>query len=71
MKTKPQNARTFRTALIAALLITCNVIAQAQRRSSYENPALAGDYLDPSVIRVGRAYWAVGRPGDSRKQLRG
>ncbi|MBA3439081.1 MAG: family 43 glycosylhydrolase [Pyrinomonadaceae bacterium] len=25
----------------------------------YTNPALAGDYPDPSVIRVGRDYWAT------------
>src|SRR5215218_6710463 len=50
--------RQLRTALITSLLIACNVIAQAQKRS-YENPALAGDYPDPSVIRVGTNYWAV------------
>jgi beta-xylosidase len=50
--------RPLRTALITSLLITCSVIAEAQKRS-YENPALAGDYPDPSVIRVGTNYWAV------------
>src|SRR5215213_1666350 len=47
-----------KTCLITALLLICNV-AQAQRRPTYENPALAGDYPDPSVIRVGTNYWAV------------
>src|SRR5215204_1337481 len=59
MKAKSQMVRHLRTGLIAALLVVCNVIATAQRRSTYENPALAGDYPDPSVIRVGRNYWAV------------
>ena len=59
MKTKPRIIRQLRTALIAALLITCNVIAHGQRRSTFENPAFAGDYPDPSVIRVGTNYWAV------------
>lgn len=27
--------------------------------ASYENPVLPGDYPDPSVIRVGREYWAT------------
>ena len=59
MKSESQTVRELRLALIAALLVTCNVIAHAQKRSTYENPALAGDYPDPSVIRVGREYWAV------------
>src|SRR5687767_2612503 len=59
MKTKPQIVPNLRIALAAAILITCTVITHAQTRSTYENPALAGDYPDPSVIRVGRDYWAV------------
>ena len=27
--------------------------------SSYSNPVLQGDFPDPSVIRVGRDYWAT------------
>lgn len=59
MKIKTTTVCQFRAVLIAALLITCNVIAQAQRQATYENPALAGDYPDPSVIKVGTNYWAV------------
>jgi xylan 1,4-beta-xylosidase len=33
--------------------------AQARERAAYTNPAVAGDYPDPSVIRVGRDYWAT------------
>lgn len=32
--------------------------ASAQRRSTYQNPVAAGDFPDPSVIRVGGEYWA-------------
>jgi xylan 1,4-beta-xylosidase len=28
-------------------------------RAAYENPVLQGDFPDPSVIRVGREYWAT------------
>ena len=27
--------------------------------ATYENPVLSGDYPDPSVIRVGKDYWAT------------
>lgn len=52
-------------ALLLALfgVITANAQVQAnvtaQQRALYTNPALAGDYPDPSVIRVGRDYWAT------------
>lgn len=32
---------------------------QQQRDAFYTNPVLAGDYPDPSVIRVGNEYWAT------------
>jgi beta-xylosidase len=31
----------------------------AQHRATYTNPAMAGDFPDPSVIRVGQDYWAA------------
>ena len=31
----------------------------ADPAASYQNPVLPGDYPDPSVIRVGREYWAT------------
>jgi xylan 1,4-beta-xylosidase len=47
-------------AICAALLLTFFVAgAAAQRRATYTNPAMAGDFPDPSVIRVGRDYWAA------------
>jgi xylan 1,4-beta-xylosidase len=57
MKAKPQGE--LRAAFFTTVLIVCSVIAPAQRRATFENPALAGDYPDPSVIRVGTNYWAV------------
>jgi beta-xylosidase len=52
----------MRTASALALLCVCLVgaaSAQRQRGASYTNPALAGDFPDPSVIRVGADYWAT------------
>jgi beta-xylosidase len=31
----------------------------AQRRATYANPVMAGDFPDPSVVRVGHDYWAA------------
>src|SRR5436190_15096455 len=45
-----------------AVLFVCvfaTVALQAADPSSYSNPVLAGDYPDPSVIRVGDEYWAT------------
>ena len=33
--------------------------SQAAASASYSNPVMAGDYPDPSVIRVGSDYWAT------------
>lgn len=49
-----------RTACAALLLILLAVGALGQRRSvTYHNPAMAGDFPDPSVIRIGQDYWAA------------
>jgi xylan 1,4-beta-xylosidase len=51
-----------RVVVVAALYVVASVAlaasAPAQGRASYSNPVEAGDYPDPSVIRVGRDYWA-------------
>ncbi|MFN2532814.1 MAG: family 43 glycosylhydrolase [Pyrinomonadaceae bacterium] len=60
MKAKQQTLGHLRIALIPVLLVICCLTAPAQRRSTYDNPVLAGDYPDPSIIRVGTNYWAVG-----------
>lgn len=51
-----KTVRPAATALLLALLVTT---AAAQRRSTYTNPAMAGDLPDPSIIRVGQDYWAT------------
>ncbi|HZG54720.1 MAG TPA: family 43 glycosylhydrolase [Pyrinomonadaceae bacterium] len=48
-----------RAVCAVALACACVVGATAQTRAGYTNPALAGDYPDPSVIRVGQDYWAT------------
>lgn len=48
-----------RTIFAALLLIVFVWSAAGQRRATYTNPAMAGDFPDPSIIRVGRDYWAA------------
>jgi xylan 1,4-beta-xylosidase len=45
-------------ALFSVHALACLLAAHAQN-VTYTNPALAGDYPDPSVIRVGKDYWAT------------
>ncbi|QMW06794.1 glycoside hydrolase family 43 protein [Spirosoma foliorum] len=51
------------TALVASLFIA-NCLAQSvqspKTATTYRNPVIAGDFADPSVIRVGNTYYAVG-----------
>src|SRR5215210_3336391 len=42
-----------------SLLWLCSVARLQAKDVSYTNPVIAGDYPDPSVIRVGREYWAT------------
>jgi xylan 1,4-beta-xylosidase len=55
--------RCGRAVLCAAILllvsVACASVAIAQPRSTYTNPVVAGDFPDPSVIRVGSDYWAA------------
>jgi xylan 1,4-beta-xylosidase len=37
----------------------CAATVSAQARVTYTNPVMAGDYPDPSIIRVGGDYWAT------------
>jgi beta-xylosidase len=45
--------------LLLVLVLATGAGASAQRRETYTNPVAAGDYPDPSVIRVGQDYWAA------------
>lgn len=39
------------------------VAGGSQRPTTYSNPVIAGDFPDPSVIRVGEEYWATATSG--------
>jgi hypothetical protein len=45
------------TVLLSLVLVAAS--GTAQRRGTYSNPVIAGDFPDPSVIRVGKDYWAT------------
>ncbi len=51
--------QTARRLTIATLLFISAVTVAAQPSAVYRNPVATGDYPDPSVIRVGRDYWAT------------
>jgi xylan 1,4-beta-xylosidase len=49
-----------RACMTSALFITTIFpLTNAFGQPSYQNPVLAGDHPDPSVIRVGKDYWAT------------
>ena len=53
----------IRHIIFLCLLFSANVFAQKINSgiaSTYKNPVIAGDFADPSVIRVGDNYYAVG-----------
>lgn len=52
--------------LIAFLLCLCFPLAATaqKQRATYTNPVIAGDFPDPSVIRVGDDYWTTATSGE-------
>jgi beta-xylosidase len=50
--------KQFTVVLLMLLGLTAQVFAQ-RAAATYTNPVAAGDYPDPSVIRVGRDYYAT------------
>jgi beta-xylosidase len=50
-------------ALVAALLGLCLSSFGTARQATYRNPVIAGDFPDPSLIRVGEDYWATTTTG--------
>ncbi|GAB3556861.1 glycoside hydrolase family 43 protein [Spirosoma fluminis] len=56
--------RTFFLTLVGLLAVLVQASAQPAQspnpKSTYTNPVIAGDFADPSVIRVGDTYFAVG-----------
>jgi len=55
--------KAFIRGVVLMLFLSHAAIA-APGAVMYSNPVLAGDYPDPSVIRVGRGYWATATPSD-------
>jgi xylan 1,4-beta-xylosidase len=64
MKISRFSFHTIRAALSVMMLLACLTSAGAQRPGVYENPVIAGDFPDPSVIRVGQDYWATATSGE-------
>src|SRR5436190_7147765 len=47
-------------AVLAAMCVAAPLTAAAAESGAvYNNPVLAGDYPDPSIIRVGKDFWAT------------
>ena len=63
MRTSSPFARAARAALTTFALLICLASAGAQQRTVYENPVIAGDFPDPSIIRTGQDYWATTTSG--------
>ncbi|MBA3240263.1 MAG: family 43 glycosylhydrolase [Acidobacteria bacterium] len=49
----------WRVLAVGLLVFAASAGVSAQRRGTYRNPVAAGDFPDPSVIRVGADYWAA------------
>ncbi|HEX8635579.1 MAG TPA: family 43 glycosylhydrolase [Pyrinomonadaceae bacterium] len=65
MSKKMTLARLRRAGLVAtALLCLFCAAAPAQKRATYTNPVIAGDFPDPSVIRTGDDYWTTATSGE-------
>src|SRR3954466_693619 len=45
-------------SLFVVHALMCGAASLAQT-ATYTNPTVAGDYPDPSIIRVGKDYWAT------------
>ncbi len=48
-----------RTVFVLLLVLVSLLSVSGQKKAVYTNPVLAGDYPDPSVIRVGADYYAT------------
>ncbi|HEY1403878.1 MAG TPA: family 43 glycosylhydrolase [Pyrinomonadaceae bacterium] len=64
MSKKKILARSGHVRLLAVLLCLFLSAATAQKRATYTNPVIAGDFPDPSVIRVGDDYWTTATSGE-------
>ncbi|MBC7569296.1 MAG: family 43 glycosylhydrolase [Spirosoma sp.] len=60
MQTNRYTTLFFFTFLAALTTALPGAAQSAQPKTTYQNPVIAGDFADPSVIRVGDTYYAVG-----------
>ncbi|HEX8423388.1 MAG TPA: family 43 glycosylhydrolase [Pyrinomonadaceae bacterium] len=58
------HAHVSQLRLAAVLLCLVLTGANAQQRATYTNPVIAGDFPDPSVIRVSDDYWTTATSGE-------
>jgi len=58
-----QNLSAPEKATVRGEKITANW--QDQTPDTYQNPVIAGDFPDPTIIRVGNTYYAAGTSGNS------
>ena len=58
---QPREAFGVRPILILAAMCSVASMTKAAEESAipYNNPVLAGDYPDPSIMRVGKDFWAT------------
>ncbi len=54
-----KNPATFFRTLPLLTLLGISALLPARAAVPYANPVMAGDFPDPSVIRVGKDYWAT------------
>lgn len=60
--TPSSNLRILFTFLVFLLLASC--ATEKQNQASYANPVIPGEIPDPSIIRVGETYYAIGTSFD-------
>jgi len=56
---KKQNIYLKKLGIVLFVLLGLSVQILAQKGATYKNPVQAGDYPDPSVIRVGKDFYAT------------
>lgn len=49
----------FRIVLMTVFIFLAGAVCFAQETRTFTNPVIAGDYPDPSVIRIGNEYYAT------------
>tara|TARA_R110002049_G_scaffold308913_1_gene514888 strand:+ start:34255 stop:35838 length:1584 start_codon:yes stop_codon:yes gene_type:complete len=50
--------------LILSIVLLCSCHNQKETKHTYSNPVIAGEIPDPSIIRVGKTYYATGTSFD-------